>query len=89
MTLADNDRDESRSAMLAADRDNDPHPEPCRCWPCIQDRADVGDDGYGTTAVFLTAVLVGALLALGLLGAEAAMCNAQPDVERSYCEAGR
>lgn len=44
MTLADIDREESRSARIAADRDNDPHPEMCRCWPCISDRADVGEE---------------------------------------------
>lgn len=47
------------------------------------------DAGHGTTALFLLAVLAGCLFALALIGGEKAMCVLQPEVERSYCGAGR
>lgn len=43
-SVVDIDRDESRSAMLDADRYNEPHPEDCRCRPCISDRYDDADE---------------------------------------------
>ena len=37
--VVENDREEARSARLAAERDNDPHPQDCRCRPCCIDQS--------------------------------------------------
>jgi hypothetical protein len=36
--VVENDREEARSAALAAERTGDGHGPACRCWECDEDR---------------------------------------------------
>lgn len=41
--IVDSDRDEARSARLAAERADDPHHPECGCRSCLVDRSGLSD----------------------------------------------